>query len=260
MAVAVALLLLGQGALAAPACERPLSVGYDLWPPYAWRDAAGLPQGLDVEMLQGLAEYLGCELQFIYLPAKRSHQMLRSGRLDLMMGASFTPERESYAYFSDSYRGEELKLFVLSQHRHEFQVTSWNDILIQGLSLLVPEAGWYGPAYEENGPRLRQAGLLEYSSNAAASVQMLSYGRADLVLGDAIAMPYIARKNHNLSLYPLALRVGKNEIHLMLSKLGTSPALLTHFNQAIAALKKRGELDAILDKWQPNKPVHLSTH
>ncbi|MEL4389949.1 substrate-binding periplasmic protein [Shewanella xiamenensis] len=232
------------------ACSNPIKVGYNDWPPYAWQDMQGEAQGLDVELLRAFAEFLGCEINFINVPAKRSHQMLKSGSLDIMMGATKTVEREEYSFFSDPYRDEEVRLFVLDENKDNVKLERWQDIFTQKLRLLVPISGWYGADYEKTRERLALENLLILSPDVDKSVQMLTYDRADLMIGDAIAMPYIASQHQGIRLSALKPILDHNPIHLMLSKKSISPLLLAQFNRAIKALTINGEIARIVYKWQ----------
>lgn len=234
----------------ASACSNPIKVGYNDWPPYAWQDMQGEAQGLDVELLRAFAEFLGCEINFINVPAKRSHQMLKSGSLDIMMGATKTVEREEYSFFSDPYRDEEVRLFVLDENKDNVKLEQWQDIFTQKLRLLVPISGWYGADYEKTRERLALENLLILSPDVDKSVQMLTYDRADLMIGDAIAMPYIASQHQGVRLSALKPILDHNPIHLMLSKQSMSPLLLAQFNRAIKALTINGEIARIVYKWQ----------
>lgn len=234
----------------ASACSNPIKVGYNDWPPYAWQDMQGDAQGLDVELLRAFAEFLGCEINFINVPAKRSHQMLKSGSLDIMMGATKTVEREEYSFFSDPYRDEEVRLFVLDENKDNVKLERWQDIFTQKLRLLVPISGWYGADYENTRERLALENLLILSPDVDKSVQMLTYDRADLMIGDAIAMPYIASQHQGVRLSALKPILDHNPIHLMLSKQSMSPLLLAQFNRAIKALTINGEIARIVYKWQ----------
>lgn len=233
-----------------PVCLNPLNVGYNDWPPYAWQDVQGEAQGLDVELLRTFAEFLGCELKFINVPVKRSHQMLKSGALDMMMGATKIIEREEYAFFSEPYRDEEVRLFVLDEKKDKLKLDQWQDIFTQKLRLLVPVSGWYGVDYEASRERLAKENLLVLSPDADKSVQMLTYDRADLIIGDAMAMPYIASQHQGVRLSVLNPILDHNSIHLMLSKQSMSAQQLAQFNRAIKALTTNGEIARIVHKWQ----------
>lgn len=232
------------------ACSNPIKVGYNDWAPYAWQDPQGEAQGLDVELMRSFAQFLGCDVNFINVPAKRSHQMLKAGALDVMMGATKTQDRQEYALFSEDYRNEAVRLFVLDEKKEQIHLGQWQDIFTYKLRLLVPTSGWYGNDYHDSLGRLEQAQLLVLSPSLDQSVQMLYHGRGDLIIGDAMAVPYIASQYQGVKLAPLRLVLEENPIHLMLSKVSMSALQLTQINTAIRTLKDNGEIARVLLKWQ----------
>jgi polar amino acid transport system substrate-binding protein len=231
-------------------CPEPIKVGFNDWAPYSWVDASGNAVGLDIDMLTLVANNLGCQVNFIHMPIKRAHQMLKSGSLDMMMGASYTKEREKYAFFTQSYRDEEIRLFTKADALPQISIEKWQDIFSQKLTLLVPTFGWYGKDYLQSKAELQNQGLLVISQDAAQSVRMLAYKRGDILIGDSISLPYIANQSENLALEPLPLLVDSNKIHFMLSKQTKSSGLLQEINNAISTLSNHGALAKVVSKWQ----------
>ncbi|MGL5905556.1 MAG: substrate-binding periplasmic protein [Shewanella sp.] len=238
-------------------CPQPLKVAYNDWAPYAFQGPKGVALGLDIEIMAQLAAELGCEVSFIYIPAKRSHQMLKQGTVDLMMGATQTPERQTYARFSDEYRDEEVKLFANAGSQDYRQLRQWEDLFTYKLRLLAPVAGWYGKDYEQFRARLAQAHLLILSPDLDKSVHMLAYGRGDVMIGDAAAVSYIAKRYPNIQLVPLNITLERSGIHLMLSQVSMGAAQLAAFNQAIHTLTRRGTIAHLQQKWQSS--LHISS-
>ncbi|MCH1929032.1 transporter substrate-binding domain-containing protein [Shewanella sp. A25] len=232
-----------------PVCPTPIRVGYNDWPPYAWQALNGEESGLDIELMRDFAEYIGCQVTFIKIPAKRSHQMLKEGALDMMMGATLTLERQDYAFFSRAYREEEIRLFALDKSDSHLELTQWEDIFEQKLRLLVPNSGWFGTDYERTQHRLDLAHLLVLSPGPDKSVQMLNHGRADLILGEAIAIPYASqRQGIRLSVLPMVL--AQHDIHLMFSKASMTALQVEQFDLAIDTFRQNGLLNNALLKWQ----------
>jgi polar amino acid transport system substrate-binding protein len=238
------------GQKATSSCYEPINVGFNSWAPYSWLDSAGKPVGLDVDMLTIVADNLGCKLNFIDMPVKRAHRMLQEGTLDIMMGASYRPEREAYADFSVPYRDEEIKLFVKSDLAPQIKIDKWQDIFSQKLVLLAPIFGWYGADFLASEQALIKQKLLIFSRNATQSIRMLGYGRGDVVIGDSIAVPYIATQIERISVTELPLVLDHNQIHFLISKKTTNPELITGINQSIKRLSSRGELAQVIVKWQ----------
>ena len=241
-------------------CPTPLNVGFNDWAPYSWTTPQGEVLGLDVEMLSLIARQLGCRLNFIKMPAKRAHQMLQTGMLDIIMGASYTDERANYAYFSNSYRSEEVKLFVKAERAEQINVEKWQDIFSQQLKLLAPFYGWYGPDYQASKDALSHQGLLVLSPNTNQSIQMLAYDRGDILIGDAMALPYTANQSHGVVLSPLSLLVDSNQIHFMFSKQVNHLPLVSAINQAIDTLSHQGALAKVMMKWQQTSLAHTQEH
>lgn len=260
-----------QAKTAASICPEPIKVGFNDWAPYSWIDPTGKAVGLDVDMLTLVAKNLGCKLTFIKMPAKRAHYMLKAGSLDMMMGASYTQDREQYAYFTDSYRNEEVRLFTKQDKLSHIKIEKWQDIFSKKLKLLVPVYGWYGEDYLQSKAELMRQGLLIISPNVAQSVRMLAYERGDILIGDSISLPYTANLFEGVVLTPFPLIVDSNKIHFMLSKQANNSGLLEEINRAILVLANRGTLAKVVTKWQnisvaktkevPNKaPPVLDSH
>ncbi|WP_349356709.1 substrate-binding periplasmic protein [Shewanella jiangmenensis] len=246
MASLVAML---AGAQAQADCAHVLHVAYNDWPPYSWSEGDGEPQGLDVELMQTFAAKAGCELVFDKMPAKRSHQLLRVGKVDIMMGASKTDDREAYAVFSSPYRQEVVGVFSLDSQKLG-DIVSWTQLMNSGLRLLVPQAGWYGSDYEASRSELEHKNLLVESPDLLRSVQMLARNRAELALGDSLSLPYIASQTEHLHLYRHTARLSESDIHLMFSKAAMSEAEASSIERAIVAAHQSGDIAALLLKWE----------
>ncbi|QYJ86946.1 transporter substrate-binding domain-containing protein [Shewanella mesophila] len=231
-------------------CAEPIKVGFNDWAPYSWIDTSDNAVGLDVDMLTLIAANLGCEVDFIKMPVKRAHQMLKVGSLDMLMGASYTKDRNEYAYFSKSYRDEEIRLFVTADKASEITINQWQDIFNKKLTLLAPSYGWYGKDYLKSKAELIRQNLLVISPTTVQSVQMLAYGRGDILIGDAISLPYVANHSEDVAITPLALIVDSNKIHFMISKKAHHSELLEEIDQAISTLSNHGALARVVNKWQ----------
>ncbi|QSX36211.1 substrate-binding periplasmic protein [Shewanella sedimentimangrovi] len=243
------LLLMIAPVWSAPDCEQPLRVGFNHWPPYAWQESDGVSRGLDVDILRLLATEVGCELDFQLLPAKRSHQLLRQGALDLMMGASFTAERAQYGHFSLAYREEEVALFELDSASQLESIHSWQQLLDLGYRLLLPSSGWYGNEFERLRNQLSNRQQLIASPDAERSIQMLAHGRGEVVIGDSLALPYIARQVEGVRLERQPLVPSREPIHLLFARSSVSPQLVAQFDGAISHTRKDGRLQKLQQSW-----------
>jgi polar amino acid transport system substrate-binding protein len=242
-----AIALLGVTAQAA-ACE--LSMALEQWPPYLYRQPNAGPAGLDWELAQAILKEAGCKLVLKpELPTARRQRQFEQGQLDLMLSASQTPERRRYARFSIAYRHETVGVFARASTQRHFQHLSSFDALVRDkASLLAPKVGWYGAAYARAQPTLTATGRLSTFLNFAQGLRMLDAGRADLILGDALALRHEARQQ-GMAISALPLVVLRAPVHLMLNKSSTTQADLGHINAAITRLEQQGVLGAIRSRY-----------
>ncbi|MEG0882718.1 MAG: transporter substrate-binding domain-containing protein [Janthinobacterium sp.] len=241
--------VLGVSALPAQACRMTMAL--EQWPPYVYRDAEGRYTGLDLELLKAIFKEAQCTLVTLpELPTARRQLLFQKGGLDLMLAASETPERQTYARFSISYRDEAVGVFSKSgapgSHR---QIASFAQLARGKATLLAPKVGWYGAQYAAARPALEKAGRLNAFGTFQQGVRMLDAGRADLLMGDVLAVRHEARlQGVALSALPfLALRA---PVHLMLNAHSTSTADLARLNAAITRLEQRGALAAIRSSYE----------
>ena len=236
--------VLGVSALPALACRMTMAL--EQWPPYVYRDAEGRYTGLDLELLKAIFKEAQCTLVTLpELPTARRQLLFQKGGLDLMLAASETPERQTYARFSISYRDEAVGVFSKSgapgSHR---QIASFAQLARGKATLLAPKVGWYGAQYAAARPALEKAGRLNAFGSFQQGVRMLEAGRADLLLGDVLAVRHEARLQ-GVALNILPFLVLRAPVHLMLNAHTTSAADLARLNAAITHLEQRGVLAAI---------------
>ncbi|PHV39323.1 ABC transporter substrate-binding protein [Janthinobacterium sp. BJB304] len=241
--VLLAATLLGS-VLPAQACRMTMAL--EQWPPYLYRDAQGSYTGLDLELLQAIFKEAHCTLVTLpELPTARRQLLFQTGGLDLMLAASETPERQSYARFSISYRDEAVGVFgKAGTHAAQRHVGSFGQLARGKATLLAPKVGWYGAQYAAARPALEKDGRLNTFGSFRQGILMLDAGRADLLLGDVLAVRHEARLQ-GVALTTLPFLALRAPVHLMLNARSTSTADLARLNAAITRLEQRGVLAAI---------------
>ncbi|MCD8533181.1 MAG: transporter substrate-binding domain-containing protein [Saccharospirillaceae bacterium] len=81
-------------------------------------------KGIEYQYLMALADAADCRLVFVELPWIRALQELEQGNIDVLYGASHSPERNRFATFSRPYRHEEMVL-VTHQRRMTTDFSDW---------------------------------------------------------------------------------------------------------------------------------------
>src|SRR5580704_4951702 len=88
-----------------PAC-KVLRGGWYPWDPYQYRDyrPGSVLTGFDVEIERAIARAMGMELELTDMAWEDHTAALAAGKADIAAGATYSPERDRYAYFSKPYR------------------------------------------------------------------------------------------------------------------------------------------------------------
>ena len=228
----------------AQACRMTMAL--EQWPPYLYRDTPDSYTGLDLELLRAIFQEAHCTLVTLpELPTARRQLLFEKGELDMLPAASDTSERQSYARFTIAYRDEAVGVFGKAGSAASARpATSFAQLARGTSSLLAPKVGWYGAAYAAARPTLEKEGRLNTFGSFQQGVRMLDAGRADLLMGDVLAVRYAARKQ-GVALNALPFLALRAPVHLMLNAHSTSTADLARLNAAITRLEQRGALAAI---------------
>jgi len=215
------------------------------WPPYIYRSGGQLT-GIDYELASAILRQAGCKLkEEEEVPPARRQLMFQQGRIDLLLAAFDTPERRGFARFSLPYRDETVGLFALPHHQPRYRdITSFRALADLGFSLLTPRVGFYGADYERVLPTLDARGMRITFSTFEQGIRMLKAGRADLIMGDVLALRLAAR-NLGVQIEALPFVPYHAPVHMMLNASSTTREQLARINQAIMQLEQNGTLRTI---------------
>jgi polar amino acid transport system substrate-binding protein len=238
--------LLALAALPAWGCSGPVSVAIDQFPPYVFKDKAGHWVGIDIDMVKAIFKEAGCTLALTApMPATRYLALFKDGDVDMILGASDTPERRQYAVFSKAYRQEVVGLFSLAKVAPKYQdLKNLDSFSASGVTLLAPRAGWYGADFASHQRRLRENGGLHEFINFNQGLRMLAAQRAPIILGDSAAVRYEAQRQ-KVAVKQLPLAILHAPVHLMFSRAVGSRVDIAQIDASIDRLDRNGTLKAI---------------
>jgi polar amino acid transport system substrate-binding protein len=242
--------LLGVVSQAHSACSRPLRKQMQSWPPYSYVDASGKVTGLDNDLLVLIAHEAGCTVHFVpSAPGNRAMVMFKSGEIDVLTGFSKTPEREAFARYTQAYRDEVIAVFTASPKVEPDDVRSFEDISKLGLHLVVPLAGFYGEAYAQAEDQLQRAGLLTKVEGDLKMVNMMVRGHGELVMGDEMVIPHVAKSLDVKGFRRVALEANRDKVYIGLSKASTTERDRQSMDAAIAKLLANGQIAALIKRY-----------
>jgi polar amino acid transport system substrate-binding protein len=211
-----------------------------LWYPYQYHNEKQQLVGLDIDRDTTAEIPLNTHLHFI-----------KKGKMDVAMGASWSRDREEYAYFSLPYRKETVKLFVKKGNAKNIQLKTLSDLIGSKYILGVESGYYYGEDYE------KLTSVAEFHANISEvidleqNVTLLMKGHLDGFLVDPNTMRSFVKKykmenefeQHTLEIYSA-------DIFIMLSKQSSDVATLDKINKAITTFTENGELKRISGNWE----------
>lgn len=230
--------------------EETLAVGWELWYPYQYRNENQELVGLDLDIFHAILKRANLTANFAELPWKRHLNYIKTGQMDVAMGASYTKERDSYALFTMSYRQETIKLFVRKGNAKNILLDNLKELSDSGYKIGVEGGYYYGKEYETliktTAFRAHITEVLDLEQN----IKLLMKGQLDGVLVDPFTMQaFIKKYKMHDAFEQHSLQIYSDDIQIMISKKSNVKNLLPKINKAIQSLKKDGTLTEIINNW-----------
>lgn len=228
-----------------------LTMGWDPWEPYHYMNPVGEINGLDVEIVSAIAADADCEVSFERDSWANLLTRIRDGSVDLISGATLTPERESYAHFSKPFRKETFALFIRAGERDQFSGATLRELIDAGMKVGITEAYIYGdevramqddPAYSD---RFFPADLGETSAGRMFD------GEIDGFIEDIfVASSMIRRRGleDDIDTHPVDIG-GSNDVRLMFSRSSVDGELVARFDESLGHLRESGEYENIRSRY-----------
>ena len=229
---------------------KDLHVGWELWYPYQYRNSQQELLGLDFEILNTILTKAGYTPKYTELPWKRHLHYVKTGEVDVAMGASKSINRERYALFTQPYRKETIKLYVRKGQAQSMALNTLADLSKSDYMMGTESGYYYGDEYKELMKTSEfQEHILEVV-DIEENVTLLLKGHIDGFLVDPATIKAFTSKyqmhgefeQHSLTIY-------QSDIHIMFSRKSVKPEMAQAIDNAISALKRSGEIDSIIDKW-----------
>lgn len=228
--------------VSAKTAEGKYLIGTDVtFAPFEYQDADGKYIGIDMDLLNAIAEDQGFEYELKPLGFSAALQALESNQIDGMIaGMSITDERKATFDFSEPYFESGVVMAVAASND---DITSYQDLA--GKTVAV-KTGTTGSAFAESIQKEYDFKLntFEDSANMYEDVQA---GNSDAAFEDYPVMAY-ALKNDRLKLkIPTEPEPGDN-YGFAVNK-GMNPELIEMFNNGLVNIRANGKYQEILDTY-----------
>ena len=236
--------------------ECTLRVGWEAWPPYMEKKADGTMTGIDGEVAQKVLTSIGCKIIWKEVVWKRHLLQMKAGDLDVALGASKTPDREKWGYFSRKpYRQETMALFVRKGEAPNFAISNIDDLSkLIGASkfkLGITLGYFYGDAFEAI---KKQKSLKKGIKIANVDAKHYDYltqkpKQIDGFFGDKYAtVAGLKDKKMNGAVEVHKYTVNNNDIFMLFSKKSVPAETVNKASQAIEKMENT-DIKEILNKY-----------
>jgi len=225
-----------------------LRIGWSDYPPFQIKTAAGNPQGLDVELLELMAQAGGERLQWSRRPWARQIPDIAQGELDLMSSATHTPERLAFGDFTQPYRNERVALMGLAggsappRRLADLKGRAVRIGVIRGVAFPL------AVRRELEDPAL--AGLLVPLHANDLTLSALRGRKVDYVIDDPATLLYRAAHEPGGAV-EVVLELAVSPVHVYVSRrtLERRPELLQRLNAGLLRARQQPEWNRVLSRY-----------
>lgn len=224
-----------------------LAVGWSPYGNYIFVNKAGEVDGVDIEIMKALAREIGCEVTFKELPWARHLLEMKAGRIDVATSVRKSPERETFGWFSEPYRENQMALYVRRGETANYALADLAEIPAIGFKLGIVDDYYYGPLFTRLMQSPEFARQVERIVDYETLIRMLVHGRIDGILAEDVEVLISEAEALGLydqiEAYPLA--IPGDTFHLMFSKQSVGPNIVAAINAALAQMRAHGRLQQI---------------
>lgn len=214
-----------------------LAGGDDAYPPFEFQEEGG-PKGFNVDLIREVANTMGLKVRIQLAPWAQVRQALEQGKIDLLIGMYFTPERARRVDFSQPHSVVSHAIFVRQGTKG---IAGLNDL--KGRKVLVEK----GDVMQD---RLVEAGLentLVPVDNPAEALRHLSAGNGDAAVLGKLQGLYLAQVHRLTNIVTVGDPLFSQDYCFAVAKGKTT--LLAQLDEGLAILRSTGRLREIQQRW-----------
>jgi len=224
-------------------CSKTILVGStNDWWPYQYKIGDEIA-GVDVDMIRAILDEAGCRYKMRTFPWARLISEVEYGKVDLMMGASITKEREQWGNFSVAYRDEEVGILVRAKDFDKWNIIeSFSDLKKYSTHVTMINGGYYGELWEQ----VKKDFSVTEVTNTTQAYRMLLAARVDFIFADPDAAAMAFKKlNIKEELKFINFKVMESKVHLLVNQKSITNEDLKAINAAIGRLQEANKLAKI---------------
>ena len=235
---ALVLALLGAALLAAQEPARPRVVygGLDSMPPYESTDAAGRPQGFNIDLVRELAKSAGVDVEFRLLSGTELNEQWDAGKIDLESRIFSEQRTRDYDYLAQLWTIRVVVVFLPGRARYP---ESGEDLA--GETVCIQSRSVVREALEALPPAKRP--ILRTEDDQRAAIDLLRRREVTAVLGNYLVLVRAAREQ---GLPDLVERPVRTFSYHLVTRRGRGAEFAWTFN-AMALAESTGVRDGLVE-------------
>jgi polar amino acid transport system substrate-binding protein len=221
------------------AAKAPLLVGGDFnYPPYEFLDKNGKPAGFNVDLTRAIAEVMGLKVDIRLGPWSEMRQALDAGRVDIVQGMAFSPQRTDEVDFSTPHALLYQSIWI---RRDDRRIRSIEDL--RGKTVIVMRNSIMQDFMRNFDPRTK----LILTDTLADALRLLNDGKYDCALVSKLTGKYLEKDLGLKRIIPVAQPVISQPYGFAVRK--GNLELLGKFNEGLAILQRTGQFQEIRGRW-----------
>lgn len=226
------------------------TMGFDVWEPYQYIGLGKAVKGMDIELVQMVADKLNCGITYRQDSWGNLLNLLKAGKIDMVLGASITDERKVFALFSEPYRSEEFLLYIRAEDVHKHRQASVVDFVLDNNKIGTIGEYYYGRELSDLMDDDKYSKQFHPVFMGEINLARLLDGDIDGYLEDSfVGASLVRRKGLAKYITPHQAKISTGEVYVMFSRATVSPEKVTDFNQALVELKNNGDYDRLVSKY-----------
>lgn len=220
-------------AIAGEPCSKAFRLGWTDLPAAVEEDGEAL--GLDIEITRSIFARAGCTFTVVGMPFRRYLAALEVGEVDVIMSASWRPERDAFALFSAPYRRERMILFGRPERADWQALANLEELARSEVNVAVPLGMWLGSAFTKfrEMDQVFRARTITVDGYPLMVKAVLS-GRVDALIGDSLDVRFLINElGREGQIVPWSLVIHENNLHFMFSRRTVVEQDVAQINRAI---------------------------
>nr|CRH05722.1 putative Histidine kinase with NMT1 domain, Bacterial extracellular solute-binding proteins, family 3 domain, PAS domain, PAS 3 domain, PAS domain, PAS 3 domain, HisKA domain, HATPase domain, two Response regulator receiver domains and Hpt domain [Candidatus Magnetococcus massalia] len=210
------------------------------WPPFNF-NVNGKPAGYSIDFMDLLVEKVGIDIEYVSGPSWGEFmEMIRQGKLDVMLNIVKTPDRLKYLLYTPSMADNPNT--ILSRTDEPYNSLAE----LNGKTISVPKGFFYEEVLKRDFPEIKILPL----KNTVETMKAVSFGQAEAALGELAVFNYLMARHMmtNVSVSGEVI-IGDAELTLLnIAAHKNQPLLASILNKGYQAISLE-EKQAIRQKW-----------